>query len=243
MRKWLLTLFVLSCFIFPIILIPPGTAQDEAVGAKSDQHPAEKNEKQETESALYKFLDKLSLWNRQLNQPVWYVMIFLGALLTISFTNSKLIWGVIHYLFTWEKSAIEGDWHAYHFTYMEGEPIIIKSNVRIKKGIGAPLRAELYENVESELHYKGKILHEQGQLIFYYESTDHKEIVINRFIEPIGKHCKVLYGCWLSFDHDKNIACGGIILSQKAIKNNVESKLLRGFDLQINKPLLRIKPK
>ncbi len=61
MRKWLLTLFVLSCFIFPIILIPPGTAQDEAVGAKSDQHPAEKNEKQETESALYKFIDKLSL--------------------------------------------------------------------------------------------------------------------------------------------------------------------------------------
>jgi hypothetical protein len=140
-----------------------------------------------------------------------------------------------------DESPLLGHWHAYHCTYRGNRPTVIKSVVTVRKGINTPYVAALRQDDASQLVYRGVVSRERHHLIFHFDSLQHAENVIARFPEPLGPGCTTLYGIWLSYDHDQNIASGGMLLSRQPL-NNVDplQVLAHGFDLPRGRPQLRV---
>jgi len=138
-----------------------------------------------------------------------------------------------------DKSKLVGDWHAYHCTYRNNKPTIIKSLVTIKKAFKTSYTAILKQDDESKLIYRGTVTLEKHHIVCSFRSLNHAENVVIRFPDPLGAN--KCYGIWLSYDHDQNVASGGICLSRAPL-NNVDllSEITHGFELLRGRPQLRV---
>lgn len=141
-----------------------------------------------------------------------------------------------------EKNPLLGEWHGYHYSYKSNEPILVSDKITIKRGIRNSLSVYMKEGVEPNLEYLGNVSKERNFLLFNLFSLAHRETLTARFPDPLGNKCDKLYGIWSSFDHDQNIASGGILLSRKQLKHE---EVLKEFTHFIKPdsvlPLLRLK--
>lgn len=181
------------------------------------------------------------LWDIANHRPAWWVLLVVGAILG---NLLQLIPTTVSFLWRLKKrSAIEGDWYSYHFTFIDGQATTVESKVRVRKSFWHSYVAELNQIVESKLKYKGYVTREKDQLLFVYKSVDHSETVINRFQEPIGKKVPRLYGLWLSYDHSQTIACGAVLLSQNEISETDRTReIAKGYEQPKLRPLTKVKP-
>ena len=182
-----------------------------------------------------------NIWDASQHQPAWWLLVLLGAiagtLLPLAPTVIRFLSRVRH------KSAIEGNWYSYHFTFLKGQATTVESQVRVSKGFRHTYVAALGQNVDSKLEYKGYITREKDQLLFIYKSIDHSETVVNRFQDPLGSNSNRLYGLWLSYDHSQTIACGAIILSRDEIAEDQRmQEIAKGYEQHAARPLVRTKP-
>jgi hypothetical protein len=175
----------------------------------------------------------MQIWNPVTHQPVWYVLLILGAASGVIFGH--LLRSLFHMLsyYLWRKwrckCAIEGRWHSYHWTH-KGKPTLIHSIVTIKKGIKEPYIAILEEQFGCKLLYEGKIIHERGHFIIHFTSRVHAETLVCRFPDPLGTECDRIFGLWLGYDHDKIIASAGILLSKIEV-NEPERTISEGVEI------------
>jgi len=147
---------------------------------------------------------------------------------------------VLHY--TWRyffvKSNLEGSWHSYHWTYLKGSPVIVASKVKIKKGIFH--RYTFVLNQDTSLSYRGTGVMEADHIIFTIKGHSHEEKTICRF-PNILPSTNIFYGLWLSFDHDKKIASGGIMISKDELDTNALERYIRlGIKSEKNAILMHV---
>jgi hypothetical protein len=101
--------------------------------------------------------------------------------------------------------------------------------------------AILKQDDAAELSYRGTVSREKHHLVFRFDSVNHAENVLCRFPDPLGKICTSLYGIWLAYDHDQNVAAGGIFLTKEPINNTDPLReIAAGFDLPRGRPQLRV---
>jgi len=173
------------------------------------------------------------------NSPHWLIVALVSA--TIGFCIPYVL-KIIYYLFLHlKKNYLEGIWYCYHWTYLNNQPILIKSDWTIKKGVLHRFIVEMKQR-DTGLVYTGKIIIEGDHLLIMLDSEQYIEHPVFRFPYPIPSNCKLLYGLWLSFDHDKKIASGGATLSRDELANDqVETVMKSGLKTEKNIILVRVK--
>ncbi|MCQ9374201.1 hypothetical protein NMQ14_08070 [Methyloversatilis sp. XJ19-13] len=177
-------------------------------------------------------IDIARFWDATTNQPTWYWSMILGALsglvLTIAWSHAPklLLFPVFLYKFFFKKSALVGDWNAYHWTYVRSKPGIVKSFVQIRRGLLHPYVVQLKENIDSQLHYKGRVQIEKDQILVYFDSTDHQESLVVRLRNPLGKVSNELCAIWLGYDHDGDITAGALLLTKSDLSEDAAKRAI-----------------
>lgn len=80
------------------------------------------------------------------------------------------------------------------------------------------------------------------RIIFTMKSkNEQSELWVLRFIKPLSSRSEEIFGIWLSFDHDKHICSGAVILSkQKLISEDIEVKLKQYIQRCQKAPIMRL---
>ena len=141
----------------------------------------------------------------------------MGAIVGAIFGSYNKIWNLSTFIYRYffVKTRYEGTWFSYHWTYLMHKPQIISSKLIIKKGIWSPYSFNLVQ-VGTNLIYNGEGRVEGSHLVLTFKATGHEERTVCRF-QDILQSKNMTSGLWLSYDHDKNVASGGIILSKTEI--------------------------
>lgn len=94
------------------------------------------------------------------------------------------------------------------------------------------------------MKYNGYLtLEGEDRIIFFGKSTTQNERVVFRFPNPLGSANDIVFGLWLSYDHDKYIASGGALLTKENLTNEQAEETLREHIVScVNNglPLLRV---
>jgi hypothetical protein len=168
-------------------------------------------------------IDIFNFWDATNRQPTWHWSLILGGVVgaliasLISKTQSLLKLPVFFYKFFFKKSAIIGYWNVYHWSYLEGNATLIKSQAKVRRGFTHAYVVTLHQNVSSKLSYEGYIDSEKDQLVAKFKSTDHHENLVVRMRDPLGKASEKLAAIWLGYDHEGDVASGGLLLSRQDI--------------------------
>lgn len=193
-----------------------------------------------TISSMQQFIDAianteiLQIWDVRSSQPTWHWSLVLGGLVgaviasLLAQTNVIFKIPAFIYKYFFKKSAIIGNWKVYHWSYLGGKPIIIKSNAKIVRGFIRAYIVTLHQDVTSKLGYKGHIDIEKDQLIFSLNSVDHHENLIVRMRNPLGKASDKMAAIWLGHDHEGDVAAGGLLLSRQELTDTDIAKELSG---------------
>ncbi|MCF2502735.1 hypothetical protein L0663_05055 [Dyadobacter sp. CY107] len=177
-------------------------------------------------------------------EPNWIVTLFLGAAVGAVFGSYSQLWNLLTFVYRrfFVVMRYEGTWYSYHWTYIQHEPKIVFSIVDIRKGIWSPYRFKLTQR-GTNLIYKGTGRVEGSHLIFNFRATGHEERTICRF-QDILTSLDVTAGLWLSYDHDKNVASGAIILSQNEIPaEDIERTIRSSFKRERDSILIHVQTK
>lgn len=184
---------------------------------------------------IWKHLQQVQItqfWDATTNQPMWHWSMVLGALLGLVLTGLSTYARKLFSLpglvinFYFKKSALVGDWHSYHWTYVKSKPGIVKSFVQIRRGFLHPYVVILKEKIQSELSYKGQIKIEKDQILIFFDSTDHHESLILRLRDPLGKTAEELCAIWLGFDHDGDVASGALLLTKSELSEDAAKQVI-----------------
>lgn len=172
-------------------------------------------------------------------QPHWFVQVGIGAIVGLALPYTLKVGYYFFKLF--KKTHLDGLWYNYHWSYKNKQPVIFESTWEIKRGILQSFAITACYS-DSGLLYKGHIRIEGDQLMVVFGSTQHSEHPVYRFPYPIQSNCQMLHGLWLSFDHDKNIASGGAVVSRSRLTvSQAEEEIKRTLKSERHAILLRAK--
>jgi hypothetical protein len=166
------------------------------------------------------------VWDNTSKQPTWLWSIIIGGVFGVMITflfghvNKVILLPIYAFNFFFKKSAFVGDWHVYHWSYLHGKPELIQSFAKTRRGLIYPYTVILSQKTESELKYKGVVDVEKDQLIISFKSDDHQENLIIRLRHPIGKSAEKILAIWLGYDHEGDVASGGLLLSKKELSKD-----------------------
>lgn len=164
----------------------------------------------------------------------------IAALLTLGLER------VPKFLETWkikrEHFSLLGDnWKCFHYSFRHGKPELIKSTWSITSGWLTPFKVN---SKQQHLIYKGYLILEgEDRVIFCGKSTTQNERVVFRFPNPLRSASDIIFGLWLSYDHDKHISSGGALLTKEDITDEQAEQKIKGHIMTyINHgfPLLRV---
>lgn len=188
------------------------------------------------------------LWDPAAKQPTWYWSILLGAIIgtitasILGHTNKAILFPVFLFNYFFKKSAFVGDWHVYHWSYLHGKPELIKSFAKIRRGLIHTYTVSLKQDVESKLSYKGVVGIEKDQLIVSFKSRNHQENLVVRLRHPLGTTSDKIMAIWLGYDHEGDVASGGLLLSKKELEiDDAKSKISGGIEKAPNATLMCVK--
>lgn len=176
---------------------------------------------------LLQIADTTNLGGGHNSDPNWIVLMLLGAVVGTIVSSYDKIWRVIKYAYknVTEKSHIEGDWFGYHWTYKDNKPFLVYSNIKISKGIWHQYKVELTQK-NTTLTYDGFGTTEGSDIVITFMSKKHPERLSARFPYILASKDRT-YGLWLSYDHDRKIASGVIVLSTKEIPDDQVAKEIK----------------
>lgn len=130
------------------------------------------------------------------------------------------------------------NWIEYHWTYKNDQPVFYKATWKIRRGLRYPFSIKV--TLSDGMVYKGHMKSEDDHLIVITDSKDHSETVIWRFPKRLPSNDSPLVGFWLSYDHDKIIATGGVVLLKNEIpEEEAKSILSRTIRDEKDIPLMR----
>ena len=139
--------------------------------------------------------------------------------------------------------SLVGDWKGFHYTCMGGKALLIKGDWKIKPGLINPF---VVDYKQKDLYYTGSLtLDGDDRAIINTKSQTQNETLRYIFRNPLNTKKDIIPGIWLSYDHDKSIASGGAILTQKNLTKAQAHKILKDCmkifsDEDI--PFIRIEP-
>lgn len=112
-------------------------------------------------------------------------------------------------------ALLGSSWNGYHFSSKHKKPLLIQSKWSIQPGWLKPF---LVTFKQPGLTYQGHLAFESDdRIIVYLRCVEHEERMIYRFANPLKSTNDIVWGLWLSFDHDRHIASGGAILTQEEL--------------------------
>ena len=142
-------------------------------------------------------------------------------------------------------SLLGDNWHGFHYTFKDGEPVFYETKWVIEKGFLVPFKCEMDFKSES-LKYRGHLLLEgDDRVVFYGEpkGKGEEEYVVFRFPNRLRSATDIVCGLWLSYDHDRHIASGGALLTRKEISSKEAEEKIKRYVFRWpddNLPVMRI---
>jgi len=137
--------------------------------------------------------------------------------------------------------ALLGDqWKGFHYSFKKGKPVLIESTWKITKGFLTPFKVK---TEQPELAYHGHLEPEgDDRVIIYVKAETQNETMVFRFPNPLLSANDIVYGLWLSYDHDKHIASGGALLTKQDLTSEQVEKELKDYILRFPEgfPLMRV---
>jgi hypothetical protein len=172
-----------------------------------------------------------------MKDPHWIIIAIASALAGWSLPYiGKIAYFLIR---RFKKDHLEGEWFAYHWTYKKGKPVLSTSQWRIRKGVLHRFRVEYAH--QDGMAYRGYAKIERSQLIVKIHSTCNQETAQFRLTWPISSNANLLWGVWLSFDHDTKIASGAQLLSRiKLSKKDAIEAINGAMRWEDDRPVIRV---
>ena len=167
----------------------------------------------------------------------WLAGPFVGAIIGLTLGP---LWKALYFklLHRPKPKYLIDDWVEYHWTYKNDQPVFYTAQWKIRRGIRHPFRVN--QVLSDGMIYTGYIKTEDDNLIVMTESKDHSETITWRFPKRLPSNDKPLIGFWLSYDHDKIIATGGVILLKSKIsEEQAKSILFQTIRDEAGIPLMR----
>lgn len=166
---------------------------------------------------------------------------FLAAIITLILERAPKIYESI--VIRRKHFSLIGDtWKSFHYTTRKGKPEVIESDWTIKRGTLSPFKVTFEQ---PGLKYKGRIIFEgDDRILVYAKATTQNETVVYRFPNPLPSNGDSVSGLWMSYDHDKNIASGGSLLTRESIaKEEAKPRLISNIVSSQNEriPLITVR--
>ena len=146
------------------------------------------------------------------------------AVLTLALERAPKVYG--SWAIRRRYFALLGDnWKGFHYSFKRGKPVLIESTWKITKGYMTPFKV-IWE--QPELTYKGRLkLEGDDRIIVDVKAKTQNERVVFRFPNPLLSTRDIVWGLWLSYDHDKHIASGGALLTKEDLTREQAEKELK----------------
>jgi hypothetical protein len=154
-------------------------------------------------------------WNTSQNTPVWWALVIFGSLVGYIVGAIPRLIRLLIVSFKSHSIEIAGRWIAYVYTFKE-HYVCQAYDCDVSRTRLGDLQIDVCDYQSKESLYNGTISEEGYDYIFELRSTKQTETAYIRFKGHVG-HADYLYGLWLSYDHDKHLACGIVILSREAL--------------------------
>lgn len=200
-------------------------------------------------------------WILFIQQPHWLIKILIGIVLGALLPQAGKM--TILLISRLKKNSLLGKWYKYHVSYREGASQLFETEWIIKRGFFKPYKV-IYKYDGRTLLYNGSMEFERGHLLFILRALSHPETVICRTTYPLplansslsGKPTSptqaqnknayrdsyMMYGIWMSYDHDIQIASGATLMCREPIEDKDEAlrKLKNRFHVEGEKPSIRL---
>jgi hypothetical protein len=127
----------------------------------------------------------------------------------------------------WRNEPLSGEWFAYHWSRLHGEPVFRKDRWKIEKSTFDDLAVKIKDESTGRVMYSGKLYKEGSHWIKETKAKGHSESTFSRLTSPIPPFDDMFVGICVSIDFDGKILSSVQLISRKDITEAQAKEFLR----------------